>query len=222
MRAITITLTTAAIVLLTWYLPSAANSTVEDTSPVNETTSNHKPELIEKGVAIFAGGCFWCLQPPFDRTPGVTHTEVGYTGGHVPNPTYEDISEGTTGHFEAIKIEYDPQVTTYAKLLDVFWKNIDPTQKDGQFADRGPQYRTAVFYATPAEQAAADESKTKLEQSKKFSDPVSTMILPLKTYYPAENYHQNYYKTNSRHYEAYSEGSGRKGFIRKIWKEETK
>ncbi|MFQ5582787.1 MAG: peptide-methionine (S)-S-oxide reductase MsrA, partial [Mariprofundaceae bacterium] len=137
--------------------------------------------------ATLAGGCFWCMQPPFDNLKGVVSTEVGYTGGHVENPTYEMISRGDTGHYEAMRIVYDPSVVSYEKLLETFWHNIDPTQADGQFADRGPQYYTAIFYHDESQKALAEKSKTALEKSGKFNRPIVTRILKAGIFYPAEN-----------------------------------
>ncbi len=173
--------------------------------------------------ATFAGGCFWCMQPEFDAFgDAVRSTTVGYTGGHKPNPTYEEVSSGETGHTEAIQVVYDPNKVAYQKLLDIFWTNIDPTQANGQFADHGTQYRTAIFYHNPAQQQLAEASKAKLAQSGKFKAPIVVEILPAAVFYPAEAYHQKYYKKNAIHYNLYSEGSGRKLFIRKTWAQERK
>jgi methionine-S-sulfoxide reductase len=169
-------------------------------------------------VATFAGGCFWCMQPPFDNLQGVISTEVGYTGGDVKNPTYEMISQGNTGHYEAMRVVYDPDVVSYEKLLETFWHNIDPTQADGQFADRGSQYHTAIFYHDEQQKLLAEASKLELERSGKFNSPIVTKIIKSDVYYPAENYHQDYYQKNSLHYERYKQGSGRAGFIEKNWK----
>jgi methionine-S-sulfoxide reductase len=168
-------------------------------------------------IATFAGGCFWCMQPEFDKLPGVLRTSVGYTGGKNPNPTYEEVCSGTTGHAEAILIEYDPQKLTYKALLQTFWRNIDPTTKDQQFADRGTQYRTVIYYHSPEQKAEAESSKRALETSKKFSQPIVTEIVAAKPFYPAETYHQCYYKKKPLHYQMYKEGSGRAGYLRKTW-----
>jgi methionine-S-sulfoxide reductase len=169
-------------------------------------------------IATFAGGCFWCMQPPFDNLQGVVSTEVGYTGGHVKNPTYEMITQGNTGHYEAMRVVYDPDVISYEKLLETFWHNIDPTQADGQFADRGSQYHTAIFYHDEQQKLLAEASKLELERSGKFNSSIVTRIIKVDVYYPAENYHQDYYQKNSLHYERYKQGSGRAGFIEKNWK----
>jgi len=167
-------------------------------------------------TAVFAGGCFWCMQPSFDKTPGVINTRVGYTGGEAKTANYDDVSGGDTGHFEAIKITYDPSKVAYEKLLETYVENIDPTQADGQFADRGPQYHTAIFYADAAQKAAAEKALKAL--APKFAPaPIVVMVLPAKPFYDAEEYHQKYYETNSAHYKAYKYGSGRAGFIERTW-----
>ncbi|MGE4169822.1 MAG: peptide-methionine (S)-S-oxide reductase MsrA [Candidatus Margulisiibacteriota bacterium] len=174
----------------------------------------------EKSVeqkAVFAGGCFWCMQPPFDDLPGVISTRVGYSGGTVPNPTYEAVCTGKTGHFEAIEVVYNPQKVSFKQLIERFWTQIDPTDAGGQFADQGTQYQTAIFYKTTDQKAIAEASKKALEKSGKFSHPIATQILPEKTFYPAEEGHQGYYKKNPFHYNAYKQGSGRAAFIRKNW-----
>lgn len=167
--------------------------------------------------AVFAGGCFWCMQPAFDRVAGVVSTTVGYTGGAKPNPTYEEVSSGRTGHVEAIEVDYDPGKVSYAELLDTFWKSIDPTDPAGQFADKGSQYKTAVFYGNADEKDIAEASKAALAASGRFKEPVTTQILPLKPFYPAEEYHQHYYLKNVLHYKMYKKGSGREGFLERVW-----
>lgn len=170
--------------------------------------------------ATFAGGCFWCMQPFFDRQKGVTETVVGYTGGQTPNPTYEQVSSGTTGHAEAIEITYDPTLISYERLLDIYWRNIDPTAKDRQFYDRGTQYRTVIFYHDEEQKKLAEQSKEKLAASGRFKDPIITDIQSASAFYPAEEYHQKYYKKNSLRYNAYHMGSGRDNFFKKIWGKE--
>lgn len=170
--------------------------------------------------ATFAGGCFWCMESAFEELPGVIEAVSGYTGGHKENPTYEEVCSGTTGHLEAVKVTYDPQKISYQELLEVFWKNIDPTDPEGQFVDRGSQYRTAIFYHNEEQKKLAEESKRKLEELGKFSKPIVTEIRPASTFYPAEEYHQNYYKTCPLRYEIYSAGSGRNEFQKKYWEEE--
>jgi len=168
-------------------------------------------------VATFAGGCFWCMQPPFDQVKGVIETRVGYTGGQTTDPCYERVSRGDTGHLEAVQVLYDPAQTSYEILLHTFWRNIDPTQADGQFADRGSQYHTAIFYHDAEQQRLAEASKQALEESGKFKRPVMTSILPAQTFYTAEDYHQSYYEKNSQRYQQYKVGSGRAGFIESVW-----
>ena len=166
-------------------------------------------------TAIFAGGCFWCMEPPYDNLPGIISTIVGYTGGEVENPSYEEVTTGTTGHAEAVKIEFDSTQISYSALLRVFWRNIDPTNPFGQFADRGSQYRTAIFYLDEKQKEAAFHSKKELEESGKFKDPIVTQIVPAELFYPAEDYHQEYYKKNPFHYNSYKVGSGRAGYLEK-------
>ena len=167
--------------------------------------------------AIFAGGCFWCMQPPFDRTEGVISTIVGYAGGSEANPTYKQVSAGETGHREAIEVTYDPGKISYAKLLEVFWHNIAPIQTDGQFHDFGDQYTTAIFYTTDEQKKAAEESKDALARSGKFPKPIATIILPAGKFWPAEEYHQKYYLKNSVAYRIYHFGSGRASYKKRIW-----
>ena len=167
--------------------------------------------------ATFAGGCFWCMQPFFDRLKGVQQTVVGYTGGTIPNPTYEQVSSGKTGHAEAIEITYDPQQVRYEQLLNIYWRNIDPTKKDQQFYDRGTQYRTVIFYHDQEQKRIAEESKQNLAASGKFKQPIVTEIAPASEFYPAEEHHQKYYQKNSIQYEMYHEGSGRNQFFEKFW-----
>ena len=168
----------------------------------------------------FAGGCFWCMEPPFDKLDGVVSTTAGYTGGKEKNPTYEQVSSGTTGHAEALEIVYDPARITYAELLDVFWRNINPTQADGQFADIGPQYRTAIFYHDEEQRRLALASKRELENSGRFAEKIVTEIVSAGEFYPAEEYHQDYYEKNPIRYKFYRYGSGRDQFLKKAWGEE--
>mgnify|MGYP005844200025 FL=1 len=170
--------------------------------------------------AIFAGGCFWCMEPPYDNLPGVISTTVGYTGGRVPHPTYEEVSEGKTGHVEAVEIVFDSSKISYQELLQVFWRNIDPTNPYGQFADWGSQYRTAIFYINDQQKELALKSKEELEKSGKFTKPIVTQILPATPFYFAEAYHQEFYKKNPLRYNSYKVGSGRAGFLEKVWGEE--
>jgi len=170
-------------------------------------------------TAIFAGGCFWCMQPSFDRAAGVIKTEAGYSGGHVVKPTYEQVSRGDTGHMEVIAVTYDPAKITYQQLLDIYWTTIDPIDAEGQFCDRGSQYASAIFYADEAEHKMALESKMLLEaDDERFGGkPVVTKILPAAPFYPAEEYHQSYYKKNSLRYQFYRSRCGRDERLEKVW-----
>jgi peptide-methionine (S)-S-oxide reductase len=165
--------------------------------------------------AIFAGGCFWCMEPPYDETEGVQATTSGYSGGEQQNPTYEQVSSGTTQHIEVVKIEYDPSKVGYEKLLDIFWRNIDPLDPAGQFCDKGSQYRSAIFYGNEEEKKLAEESKKKIEE--KLGKPVVTEILPEKAFYNAEDYHQDYYKKNPIRYKLYRYGCGRDARLEEVW-----
>lgn len=174
-------------------------------------------ESMETETAIFAGGCFWCMVKPFDEFPGIIKVVSGYTGGTVKNPTYEQVCSGITGHYEAVQITYNPNIVTYEELLKIYWQQIDPTDPEGQFYDRGKSYQTAIFYQNEEQKSLAEESKKGLQQSGRFSKQIFTPILPAKDFYPAEDYHQQYYKKQPVHYEAYHIGSGRKAFIEKYW-----
>ncbi len=168
-------------------------------------------------VATFAGGCFWCMVKPFHKYDGVISVVSGYTGGHVPNPTYEQVCSETTGHYEAVQVTYDPSVISYPELLTIFWQSIDPTDAGGQFGDRGSSYRTAIFYHTEEQKEQAQKSKEELQRSGPFETPVITPIIPAAPFYPAEAYHQDYYKKNPGHYNRYFVGSGRAGFLERHW-----
>ena len=170
--------------------------------------------------ATFAGGCFWCMQPFFDRLKGVRETVVGYTGGDSDNPTYEEVSSGTTGHAEAIQITYDPQQTSYEQLLNIFWHNIDPTAVNAQFVDHGTQYRSAIFYHSEEQKRIAEESRKQLAASGRFDKPIATEIVPSSAFYPAEDYHQGYYKKSAFRYKMYHDNSGRDEFRDKFWGKE--
>jgi len=167
--------------------------------------------------ATFAGGCFWCMEPPFDKLEGVKSVVSGYTGGNKKNPTYEEVSSGSTGHAESVEITYDPAVISYPKLLDVFWHNIDPTVKNRQFCDVGSQYRTAIYYHNAEQKQLAEASKKTLEESKRFRGPVYTEITAATTFYPAEEYHQKYYQKNPVRYKLYRYNCGRDQRLRELW-----
>lgn len=167
--------------------------------------------------AVFAGGCFWCTESDFEKVDGVIEAISGYTGGNAENPTYKQVSRGGTGHLEAVKVVYDPRKIDFDSLLDIFWTKVDPTDGGGQFVDRGDQYRSAIFYADNAERKLAEASKKRLAASGIFDKPLATDILPLGTFYPAEDYHQDYYKKNPIRYKWYRSGSGRDQFLNKVW-----
>lgn len=186
-------------------------SFAEEISPHPESNS---PGL-EK--ATLAGGCFWCMQPPFDKLKGVIKTTVGYTGGHKVNPTYKEVSSGTTGHAESIEVLFDPNQISYAQVLDVFWRNINPTTPNQQFNDVGAQYRTAIFYHNEKQKRLAEAVKEKLEKSGRFDKPIVTEITRASAFYPAEDYHQKYYKKSPLPYKFYRFGSGRDRYLEKIW-----
>jgi peptide-methionine (S)-S-oxide reductase len=167
-------------------------------------------------VAIFAGGCFWCMEPPYDKVAGVVSTTSGYTGGTVDNPAYEAVSSGTTGHYEAVEIRYDPARVSYEKLLEIFWHNIDPFDAGGQFCDRGPQYRSAIFYHDADEERLAHASKQALQERVGPERTIVTQILPATTYYPAEDYHQDYYEKNPVRYKFYRFSCGRDARLEEV------
>ncbi len=167
--------------------------------------------------ATLAGGCFWCMEEAFEAVDGVVAVTSGYTGGHQPNPTYKEVSAGGTGHYEAIELQYDPAKVSYDKLLDVFWQNIDPTDSRGQFCDKGMQYRAAIFYHDDQQQKLAEESKQTVEKRKRFPGAIVTMILPASTFYPAEDYHQDFYKKNSFQYKFYKFNCGRSQRLKQLW-----
>jgi peptide-methionine (S)-S-oxide reductase len=167
--------------------------------------------------ATFAGGCFWCMQPAYDAVPGVISTNVGYTGGHTKDPSYHEVGSGTTGHAESIEVAYDPKKVSYEKLLEVFWRNIDPTDANGQFCDKGNQYRSAIFYHDDAQKRLAEQSKKDVAKALKVPGPIVTEIVPASTFYSAEDYHQSYYKKNPLRYRFYRRGCGRDNRLEEVW-----
>ncbi|PMC39233.1 methionine sulfoxide reductase [Bacillus sp. UMB0899] len=177
-------------------------------------SNNHNLEL-----ATFAGGCFWCMVQPFDELPGIESVISGYTGGEKENPTYEEVCSNTTGHLEAVQITFNPDIFPYEKLLELFWQQIDPTDEGGQFYDRGESYRTAIFYHSEEQKKLADQSKESLEKSNRFSKPIVTEIREAKPFYPAEEYHQDFYKKSTGRYKQYRTGSGRDRFIEQHWQD---
>jgi len=179
-------------------------------------------EGIEMEKAIFAGGCFWCMESPFEKLDGVKEVVAGYTGGYKENPTYKEVSTGKTGHLEAVQITFDPDVISYTELLDVFWRQINPTDIRGQFADIGSQYKTAIFYHSKEQKRLAEQSKENLKQTGKFQREIVTEIIPASEFYLAEEYHQDYYKKSSTRYKLYRAGSGREAYLKSTWKDEEK
>ena len=169
-------------------------------------------------TATLAGGCFWCMTPPFEQLHGVIKVVSGYTGGHGHKPTYEDYARKS--HLEAVQITYDPSSITYQDILTVFWKQINPTDAGGPFCDRGPQYRSAIFYHNDTQRTVAEESKAQLEHTGRFQHPIVTEMIPVATFYPAEEYHQDYYKTHPVHYKLYRLSCGRDQYLQKVWGEE--
>lgn len=179
-----------------------------------------QPALVYAATAkaVFAGGCFWCMEPPFDKLEGVITTVSGYTGGHKENPTYYEVSAGDTGHYEAVQITYDPTKVSYQQLLKTFWTNVDPLNNKGQFCDRGSQYLSAIFYLDEAQEKAARQSKQVLTEAGLFDKPIATRVLPAGTFYPAEEYHQDYYSKNPLKYHYYRNGCGRDVRLKQLWK----
>ncbi len=185
------------------------------TVSVHAKEEGMKQDQLQK--ATFAGGCFWCMQPFFDRLKGVKQSLVGYTGGHTNNPTYEEVSMGDTGHAEAIEITFDPKETSYEQLLNIYWRNIDPTVENAQFVDHGTQYRSAIFYHSEEQKRLAEFSKKELADSGRFDKPIVTPIVPATKFYPAEDYHQKYYQKSPIRYKMYHDNSGRDEFLEHIW-----
>lgn len=174
------------------------------------------PAFCSTATAIFAGGCFWCMEPPFDKMPGVISTTSGYTGGHLKNPTYDDVTSGKSGHYEAVKVVYDPDKVNYAQLLKVYWRNIDPLDDGGQFCDRGNSYESAIFYLNDEQKKIAEQSKAQLVKDKLVS-AVVTPIIKAGEFYPAEEYHQNYYQKNPVRYRTYRYLCGRDKRLQEVW-----
>lgn len=188
-------------------------------SPMKESVDSDSMKMASRGqgVAIFAGGCFWCMEPPFEKLTGVQKVISGYTGGNTKNPTYEEVSHGSTGHVEAVQIHFDPEKISYNDLLEVFWRNVDPTDGGGQFVDRGDSYVTGIFVHDEEQKKLAEASKMKLAKSKRYDKKIVTPITQAKEFYPAEGYHQDYYKINPIRYKYYRYRSGRDQFIEKTW-----
>jgi len=194
------------------------NAVIFDPSTAQEVTSSSNPS--EKAIATFAGGCFWCVESDFDRVPGVYRTISGYTGGTLANPSYKQVSSGGTGHLEAVQIFYDPNVINFEKLLDVFWHSVDPTDEHGQFCDRGESYITGIFSNSSEQKRLAEFSKLELAEAGKLEEPIVTLIKMAGPFYPAENYHQDYYQKSPIRYELYRFRCGRDRRLRELWGKE--
>lgn len=194
-------------------LITAATLAMCVSSPVFADTSP-EPKV---ETAILAGGCFWCIEADFEKLDGVLDVISGYTGGHVENPTYRQVSAGRTGHIEAVKVTYDANLISYAAILDYYWRHIDPTRDDGQFCDRGPQYRPAIFYQTEDQKKVVMESKQKIEMTKPFSEPLKVELVQASNFYPAEEYHQDYYIKNPLRYHFYRYNCGRDTRVEQLW-----
>ena len=188
-------------------------------SPIFAANQAASPSTTQQETAIFAGGCFWCMEPPFDKLNGVISTTSGYTAGHKKDPTYKEVSAGSTGHTEAIQIVFDPNEISYAELLEVFWKNIDPVAVNRQFCDAGTQYRSGIYYLNKAQEVAARQSLQQLEKSRPFEGVISTEIAAASTFYPAEDYHQDYYQKNPIRYKFYRYRCGRDQRLEALWPE---
>jgi peptide methionine sulfoxide reductase msrA/msrB len=211
MKTMVVAIIVVAVMFFGGYSAQSMDAKME--KPMNDKSQKTQ-------TAVFAGGCFWCTESDFEKVDGVVEVISGYTGGRAANPTYEQVSAGGSGHVEAVKVVYDPDRLTYAQLLQVFWRHVDPTDGGGQFVDRGSQYRSVIFYLTGEERGLAEASKQKLAASGRFGKPIATEILPLGEFYPAENYHQDYYKKDPIQYRNYRSGSGRDQFLEKTWADE--
>lgn len=212
------TLRRGAIACATALLAIGAFLASPSAAPSAPTAESAAPAAQGKTAsAIFAGGCFWCMEKPFDELPGVTATTSGYTGGKLANPTYEQVSTGNTGHIEAVRVDYDPSIVSYATLVDMFWPNVDPLDDRGQFCDKGYQYTSAIFYGSGEEKAIAEASKQALEKSGRLGGPIATRIVPATEFYDAEDYHQNYYEKNPIRYRFYRSGCGRDARLETVW-----
>jgi peptide-methionine (S)-S-oxide reductase len=211
-RSTRVTLLAVAASLVTLGALAAGPS-----APAQAPVKQEEPKL---ATATFAGGCFWCMEAPFDKVKGVKSTTSGYTGGTKLNPTYEEVSSGSTGHAEAVQVVYDPSKVTYAQLLQIFWHNVDPLTANAQFCDHGNQYRTAIFFHDAEQQRLAEESKRQIEASGRFKASIVTEIVQASTFYPAEDYHQDYYQKNPVRYRYYRFGCGRDARLEQLWGEE--
>ncbi|MEM6449095.1 MAG: peptide-methionine (S)-S-oxide reductase MsrA [Cyanobacteria bacterium P01_D01_bin.105] len=211
--------TLSIFILLCGTVWGCSSSPAPQSSSPSAINVSKEISLEDTQTAIFAGGCFWCMEKPYDELPGVISTTSGYTGGSVENPSYQKVSSGGTGHFEAMKVVYDPNQVNYETLLDVFWRNIDPLDNRGQFCDKGSQYLSAIFVDGPEQMALAEASKEAVSEklSDRFNQPIATEILPAATFYDAEDYHQNYYEKNPVRYKFYRAGCGRDNRLATVW-----
>jgi peptide-methionine (S)-S-oxide reductase len=214
----TMILGTVALALIVASTAATGKDREKNTMEKAAGTQEKATGMLEK--ATFAGGCFWCMEKPFDSLPGVVSVTSGYTGGTLKDPTYRQVSAGGTGHAESVEIVYDPSRIGYGKLLEVYWHNIDPTVKDRQFCDVGSQYRSAIFYHGEEQRMLAEKSKEALEKSKPFQGPIRTEITAAGPFYPAEEYHQHYYKKNPIRYHYYRAGCGRDARLEQLWGKE--
>jgi peptide methionine sulfoxide reductase msrA/msrB len=214
--------TLLTLTTLAFSLPAVACRASTDARETLEPEVDERTVMqdLNTAIATFAGGCFWCMEGPFEALDGVHSVVSGYTDGRVENPTYQQVSSGTTGHTEAVRITYDPGRVSYEQLLETFWRQIDPTDAGGQFADRGSQYRTGIYYHDEEQRLLAEASRERLAASGRFDKPIVTEIKPASTFYEAEDYHQDYYKTHPTRYKMYKVGSGRDGFLKETWREE--
>ena len=206
-----------ALVILIGLVLLGFQKSNDKISKQDEKSTLMKAESKNLKTATFAGGCFWCVEADFEKVDGVVEAVSGYAGGQTANPTYKEVSAGGTGYAESVQVTYDPDKITYKQLLDVFWRHVDPTDAGGQFVDRGSQYRTAIFYNSEEQKRIAEESKAELEKSGRFAKPIVTEIVPLTKFYPAEDYHQDYYSKNPLRYRFYRLGSGRDQFLKSTW-----
>lgn len=200
-----------------WIAILVLTETAPVMTPAAASAAAAAPPPSKLEHATFAGGCFWCMESPFESLPGVRSVTSGYSGGPETNPTYKQVSAGLTGHAESVDIVFDPAKISYDRLLQVFWRNIDPTQEGGQFCDRGSQYRSGIFYRTQRQKALAEKSRDALVRSNRLKAPIVTELTAFRAFYPAEEYHQDYYKKNPDHYRAYRKGCGRDERLRELW-----
>ena len=207
-----------SVFLLTQFLPEKINNVKHK----NAGIAYAKNLSGNKEIAILAGGCFWCMEHPFEDLPGIFQTISGYTGGKKKNPTYKQVASGQTQHLEAVEIHFDPKKISYSDILEVFWRNINPTDNNGQFVDRGPQYRTGIFYTNEKQKIIAEKSKGNLKKSGRFKKIIVTPVIKASPFYPAEEYHQDFFKKNNTRYKIYRAGSGRDAFINKFWGDDKK